>query len=619
MDSNKRNAGNTEGAQTLCDALLERLMAWGVDTVFGMPGDGINGFVEALRKKQDQVRFIHVRHEEVGALAAVAYAKLTGKLGVCFGTTGPGAVHLLNGLLDAQMDQVPVLAITGLTYHDLIGSSNLQGADSNKMLEPFTVYNERIMGPTHVHGVTDKACRTALAQRQPVHIAIPIDYQFQPMENAKPSAENVPGHTSPGFQPPVRVPQRELIESAAAVLNGKSKVAILAGVGARGAGDVLEAVAERLGAPIIKSLLGKDVISDDSPYTTGGTGHTSTYASKQVMDECDALLIVGSTMPFLKWYPKPGQAVCVQIDDMPERIGMRYPVASALAGDAAATLQELLPLLQHKQDRSFMEKAQQSMQQWWKLVEAQGNRETLPMKPQVPAWQLSSLLKDDAVILGDAGTVAYWINKNMKLRRGQLFSISGTSCTMASGLSYGIGAQVAFPGRQVVVLAGDGATTMALGDLLTLAQHRLPVKLVVFKNNTLGLEKWEQMSFNGNPEFGNDLIPADFVKIAEGCGIGAVRIEDPRRCHEQLKEALDMPGPVLIECVVDPDEPAMESPLPEEHAEKYKKALEKTDDNKKGLAAELLNSLEQAQQFIPEIADESTRSLMDSLKKIRGS
>jgi pyruvate dehydrogenase (quinone) len=615
MHLNTVNAEHTSGPKTVSDLLLERLIAWGVDTIFGMPGDGVNGFVEALRKKQKQIRYIHVRHEEIGALAAVAYAKLTGKIGVCFGTTGPGVVHLLNGMLDAQMDHTPVLAITGLTFHDLIGSHNLQGADSNKMMEPFTVFNERIMSASHVEGTVDRACRTALSKRKPVHISIPVDFQSLPAEEVKPSKENVLHHTSFVFQQPVRIPERSVVEQAAQLLNSKNKIAMLIGVGARGAGEEIKQLAEILGAPIIKSLLGKDVVPDDSPYTTGGTGHTSTAPSKMVMGECEALLIIGSNMPFLKWYPKPGNAACIQIDDMPEHIGMRYPVSVGLAGDAKATIKELIPLLKRKQHRSFLEKAQEGMKKWWQLMEEQGTRPSMPMKPQVPAHHLSSLLADDAIVLGDAGTVAYWINKNLKLKRGQLFSISGTSCTMASGLSYGIGAQVAYPDRQVVVMAGDGAMTMALGDLLTLAQYQLPVKLLVFKNNTLALERWEQMSFMGNPEFGNDLLPADFVKIAEGCGIRAIRIDDPVHCYEQLRDALNRKEPVLIECVVDPNEPAMETPLPEEHAENYQKALEKTTYQKKELQKELAENLQHQKQTYPESLNSKSEEL---LKKMQG-
>ncbi len=299
---------------------------------------------------------------------------------------------------------------------------------------------------------------------------------------------------------------------------------------------------------------------------------------------------------------------------MPVHIGMRYPVNVGLAGDAKATLKELLPLLQKKQNKFFLEIAQDGMKKWNQLIQEQGTRASLPMKPHVPVFHLSSLLHDDAIVLGDAGTVAYWIGKNLTMRRGQLFSISSINCTMASAISYGIGAQVAFPGRQVVVLAGDGATTMALGYLLTLAQYKLPIKLLVFKNNTLAMEKWEQMLFMGHPEFGNDLFSADFVKIAEGCGIQGVRIDDPVQCQTQLKQALAMNEPVLIECVVDPNEPALKTPLPSEHAESYRKALENSSYQKEAIANELKGNLEDMKGVMPKAINEQTDALLKTLR-----
>jgi pyruvate dehydrogenase (quinone)/pyruvate oxidase len=332
--------------RTASDVLVERLLEWGVDTIFGLPGDGINGFMEALRKCHGRLRYIHVRHEEVGAMAAVGYARVTGRLGVCFSTAGPGGAHLLNGLLDAKVEQAPVLAITGMTYHDLVGTSYLQDVDMDHILGTVCLYSERIMGPQHVLNVTDYACRTALANRGPVHLAFPIDYQAAPAESGSRFKRNVPGHTSATFQPPVRLPERSLLEQAAATLEGRTRVAILAGAGARGARRELEAAADKLAAPIIKAQLGKDCVPDDSPYTTGSIAMVGTKPSEEALEQCDALLIVGSTMPYLEFYPQPGQAVCVQIDDKPERIGLRYPVDVGLAGDARATLGALLPLLE---------------------------------------------------------------------------------------------------------------------------------------------------------------------------------------------------------------------------------------------------------------------------------
>lgn len=538
------------------DVLVESLLDWGVEVIFGLPGDGINGFVDALRTHKNRIRYIHVRHEETAAMAACGYAKLTGKLGVCFATTGPGAIHLMNGLYDAKIDQAPVLAITGMTYHDLIGTSYLQDINQDYIYQDVAVYNQRLMGPAHAKNIVDAACRAALSHRGVAHLALPIDYQIADMKEQKRYMRNVKGHTSEAFSVPKRIPEREQIEKAARLLQGKSKVAILVGAGARGAREEVLAVADRLAAPVVKALLGKDVIPDYSPYTTGGTGVVGTRPSSDAFEDCNALLIIGSSFPYIEFLPKPGQAVGIQIDDRPERIGLRYPVEIGLVGDAQATLRELLMYLPRNEDRSFLKRAQAGMAEWWKLMEERGTRTEKPMKPQVVSWNLAKALTDDAIILGDSGTVTTHIAR-MKLRGDQKFTFSGTLCSMAAGLPYAIGAQVAFPGRQVVAFTGDGSMSMAMGDLATLVQHKLPVKMIVLRNNTLGLIKWEQMIYLGNPEYGVELHAIDFVKVAEACGLQGVRIEDPKKCGKQLAEALAMDGPVLVECLTDPLEPPM--------------------------------------------------------------
>jgi pyruvate dehydrogenase (quinone)/pyruvate oxidase len=576
---------------TASDVLVQRLVHWGVEVVFGLPGDGINGFMEALRKHSDKIRYIHVRHEEVAAMAAVGYAKFTGRLGVCFSTSGPGAAHLLNGLLDARTEQAPLLAITGMSYHDLIGTSYLQDVNTDYMFNDVTVYNQRIMGPAHVTNALDYAVRTALCERGPAHLAFPIDYQAMPADSDSRYMRNVPGHTSTSWRPPVRVPQRQDLEAAAQVLAGRQKVAILAGAGARGAGAELEAVAEKLGAPIIKAQLGKDCVPDDSPYTTGPIALVGSRPSEEALEECDALLIVGSTMPYIEYYPSPGQAVCVQIDDKPDRLGLRYPVDVGLAGDARATLAELLPLLPRNENREFLAKAQDGMREWWKLMQERGTSPDTPMKPQVPAWALNEALAEDAIVCGDSGTVTTWAARQIKIRRGQLFSFSGTNCSMAAGLPYAIGAQTAFPERQVVVFTGDGSLTMQLGDFLTAVQHRLPIKIIVIRNDTLGLIKWEQMVFLGNPEFGVQFAPLDFVKFAEACGAKGMRIEDPARCGEQLKQALAMDGPVIVECVVDPHEPPIPAKVKKDQVKKLATALRNGTPNRNRIALQMVKDL----------------------------
>ncbi len=313
-----------------------------------------------------------------------------------------------------------------------------------------------------------------------------------------------------------------------------------------------------------------------------------TRPSQEALEQCDALLIVGSTMPYIEFYPKPGQAVCVQIDDKPERIGLRTPVTMGLCGDAKATLRELVPMLPRNDDRSFLKQAQDGMAEWWALMEHRGTRTDVPMKPQVPPWHLSALLDDDAIVCGDSGTVTTWAGRHLKLRANQRFSFSGTNCSMAAGLPYAIGAQCAFPHRQVVVYTGDGSLTMQLGDFLTCVQFGLPIKLVVSRNDTLGLIKWEQMVFLGNPEYGVKFAPLDFVKFAEACGARGMRIDDPTRCAEQLAEALAWDGPAIIECVVDPHEPPLPAKIKKQQAQHLFEALREGTPNRKRIALQIV-------------------------------
>jgi pyruvate dehydrogenase (quinone) len=368
-------------------------------------------------------------------------------------------------------------------------------------------------------------------------------------------------------------------------------VAILAGAGARGARAELEAVAEKLGAPVVKAQLGKDCLPDDSPYSTGGIALVGTRPSEEALEQCDALLIVGSSMPYIEFYPEPGQTACVQIDDKPDRIGLRHPVDVPLVGDARATLAELLPLLDHNDDRSFLTRAQEGMAQWWELMAERGTSTDSPMKPQVPAWALNDLLAPDAIVCGDSGTVTTWAARQIKVRDRQQFSFSGTNCSMAAGLPYAIGAAAAYPGRQVVAFTGDGSMTMQLGDFLTAVQHRLPIKIVVIKNDTLGLIKWEQMVFLGNPEYGVDVAPLDFVKFAEAAGARGICIDDPKTCADRMREAFSWDGPAIIECVVDPHEPPMPAKVTGEQVTKLLTALRSGTPNRNRIALQMVKDV----------------------------
>lgn len=569
--------------QSAADILVERLHDWGVEVVFGLPGDGINGIMEALRKRSELIRFIQVRHEEAAAFMACAYAKYTGRLGVCLATSGPGGIHLLNGLYDAKLDNQPVLALTGLQFHDLIGTSTQQDVELDKLFMDVAKFNARIMGSAHVENMVDAACRISLAYRGVSHLTFPVDMQSAPGQR-RGSKRNVPYHSSAEFAHSARLPTREDLEQAAQVLNSGERVVILAGQGALGATDELLEVAERLAAPITKALLGKACVPDDSPYTTGPVGMLGSRPSQQALENCDTLLIVGSTFPYIEYYPSPGQARAVQIELDPGRLGLRYPVEVGLVGDSARTLQELLPLLQRKENRAFLEQAQQGMQTWNELMRSRASRTEIPMKPQVVAWEVGRRLPDNAIVSCDTGTITTWFARQIPVKRGQMHSASGTLASMANGLPYAIAAQIAHPERPSVAFVGDGGMSMLLAELATCVKYQLDVKIVVIKNNSLGMIKWEQMVFLGNPEYGCELQPVDFVAIARGFGVPGFNIQDPSKCGEVLDQAFATAGPVLIEAEVDPHEPPFPPSLNLKDAQHFAQALIKGQPNRKKIA-----------------------------------
>ncbi len=555
------------------DILVEKLIAWGVDTIFGLPGDGINGVMESLRKAQDKIRFIHVRHEESAAFMACAYAKFTGKLGVCLATSGPGGIHLLNGLYDAKMDQAPVLAITGMQFRDLTGSFGQQDVQLDKLFMDVSCYNERIMNAPHMAPTIDLAIRSAIEKRQVAHITIPIDVQLEELSSKDRSERNLKGHTNTVMSVTGNDPRTEDLKAAAAVLNAGKRIAIMAGQGALDAGDELIQLAEVLGAPIVKPLLGKGCVPDDSPYTTGGIGLLGTEPSQNVLENCDTLIMIGTSYPYMEFMPKPGDARCVQIDSNAQRIGLRYPVEVGLVGDSKTSIKALLPLLKRNGYRRFLERAQKEMKSWNANLEKEGSVMTKPMKPQVVGWQLSKHVKENAILVSDSGTNTTVWARYMMAKQGQMHSCSGNLATMACGMPYAIAAQVAFPDRQVIGVVGDGGFTMLMGEIITAVAYKLPIKLVIIKNNTLGQIKWEQMVFEGNPEYQCELLPIDFVALAKAVGASGVRIDDPKTASEQFKQALAMPGPVIIEAEVDPYTAMLPSKITAKQAEKFSEAL----------------------------------------------
>jgi len=554
------------------DVVAEALIDWNVDTIFGLPGDGINGFIEALRTRQDKLKFVLVRHEESAAFMACAYAKYTGKLGVCVATSGPGAIHLLNGLYDAKLDGAPVVAITGRTYSDLMGSGYQQDVDQLQLFSDVTVYNNMINEPEQAEMVVDIACRTALSQRGVSHFTIPIDVQEKILKG-KYSKHKVPGHTSDrliNFE--IMTSDKKILEEAAGILNSGKKVVLLVGQGALNARNEIIAVAEKLNAPIVKALLGKAVVEDDNPYNIGILGILGTEPASDAMNEADTLLMVGTSFPYIEYLPKPGQARGIQIDIKPERIGIRYPVEIGLLGDSKVILSALIPLLKNKEQNNnlFLKEKQRAMQKWTDKLQQFRNidntnsnskslvSDTKVIKPQVIAAAVSEELEDNAIISVDSGTNTFWAARHINVRSGMKFSVSGTLASMACGLPYAIAAQIVYPERQCIALVGDGGFMMLMAEFATAVQYDLPIKVIILKNNTLGMIRWEQMGFLGNPEYGVEFTPIDFAGFAKNCGGRGYtinKLEDVKPVMQAAMKNDKERKPVIIEAYVDPFEP----------------------------------------------------------------
>jgi pyruvate dehydrogenase (quinone) len=570
--TSQHQSGAWEKRDTAADILVDTLIAWGIDIIFGLPGDGINGIVEALRTRQDRIRFIVARQEEAAAFMACAYAKWTGKLGCCLATTGPGGVHLLNGLYDAKFDRAPVLAITGLPYHDLVQTGTQQDIDHVRLFSDVAEHAVTITGAAQVEQATALACRTAIARRGVTHIALPVDVQEQKLEADKASPRNRAGATIAVGKPCVR-PAPADVTKAAEVLNAGRKVAILAGQGATDAIDELLTSAELLDAPIAKALLGKAIAPDDHPYVTGGVGYLGARPSQQVFDACDTLLIVGSAFPYIEYYPDRDRVRGVQIDVDAAHIGLRFPVEVGLAGDSAESLRALNGQLTRKTARGFVEQAQRWKAEWEAALVSGADRQGLPMKPQRVVRDLNERLAPDALIAADCGHNTGLTAQYVHIRDRQRFAVSGTLASMGGGLPYAIAAALAYPGRQVVAIVGDGGLSMSLAELATCVRYRLPVKVIVLNNRSLGQIKWEQMLFLGNPEFGCDLHPVDFAKVAEGFGVRGFRLEDPRDCARVLDECLAHDGPALVDAIVDGNEPMLPPKRREQYIRNMAKAL----------------------------------------------
>jgi pyruvate dehydrogenase (quinone) len=535
------------------DILIETLIEWGATHVFGIVGDGINSIIEALRKRQDRIRYVAVRHEEAAAFMASGFAKLTGRLGVCVGTTGPGAIHLMNGLYDAALDGGPVVAITGLTFHDLRGVRFQQAVDTVKLMQSVALYNEEVTGPEHAIIIGNRACRAALGERGVAHLTVSKDVQMMKLAADKRSMRNPGVRSSSSWSPPLPTPPAQQLEAAADILNSGSRVAVLVGQGALAAREEVTHLAEHLGAPVAKALLGKGVLHDDSPYTTGGIGDLGTAPSSWAMKNCDTVLILGSTMPWEEYYPDPGQARGVQVDLKPDRLGLRYPVEIGLTGDVKSTLTALIPMLTRKADRSFLSEAQSRMSEWNALLDQVCTTRRSPLRPQMVIRTLSDLLPDNAVISLDCGANTHFAARCLKLRSNQLLTGTGMLATMAPGLSYSIAAKYAFPDRPSVAVVGDGGFSMLMAELVTATANNLPVKVILLKNNSLAEVRFEQEDI-GNPEFGCQLAPIDFVSFAKACGAEGYRCTSPEEVAPVIQTALNSSATALVEALVDANE-----------------------------------------------------------------
>ena len=577
-------------AEIVSEALIGRLADWGVDTVFGLPGDGINGIMEGLRRQQDRVRFVLVHHEEAAAFMATAHAKATGKLGVCLATSGPGGIHLLNGLYDAKLDHMPVLAITGMQETSILGTGYQQEVNLDKLYEDVAEYDQMIYNPAQLPTVLDNAVRTAYARRGVAHLTVPNDIQVadagaDPWQHVAPAR---PPQTLPVMLSAPGMPSDQDLQRIADLLTDGKKIAILAGAGARHARAELLAVAEALAAPIVKTLSGKDTVPDDSPYTTGGIGLLGTRPSEDLMEDVDTLLMVGTNFPYTKYLPEPGKVRVAQIEADPMRAGARIPTEVPVVGDARQALAGLLPLLKPRSDTKFLEKYQKEMGKWRKDMAALQDAGRDPIAPQYLVSVLDELAADDAVLTCDSGTIATWAARHWHIRGGREFFLSGNLATMAPGLPYAIGIQHAMPGRQVIAFVGDGGFAMLMAEFITAIKHKLPVKIVINNNNALGQILWEQMIL-GYPEYGvREPEPfADYAALATANGALGIKVEHAADVRAAVQQALGHDGPALVDVNVNPDEPPLPGKVEYDQAKKFAQAFLKGQPRKATIATTL--------------------------------
>jgi pyruvate dehydrogenase (quinone) len=578
-------------AQTVADFMLSRLSEWGVRRIFGYPGDGINGTMGALDRAGDRFEFVQVRHEEMAAFMACGHAKFTGEVGVCLATSGPGAIHLLNGLYDAKLDHQPVVAIVGQQALSSLGGSYQQEVDLQALFKDVAhEYVQLVASPEQARHVVDRAVRIAAAERTVTCVIVPNDLAEEDAV-AEPPHMHGTVHSGVGYARPVVVPAESELRRAAEVLNAGAKVAILVGQGALEAGDEVVEVADLLGAGIAKALLGKAVLPDDLPFVTGAIGLLGTKPSWDLMTECDTLLMVGSSFPYSEFLPREGQARGVQIDIDGRMLSIRYPMEVSLVGDARATLGALVPLLTRKEDRAFREGIEKDVGEWWRLMETRAMQEADPINPQRVFWELSSRLPDGAILTADSGSSANWFARDIRIRRGMMASLSGTLATMGPGVPYAIAAKFAHPERPVIALVGDGAFQMnGMNEMITIAKYwrrwsnpRLVV--LVLNNRDLNQVTWEQRAMEGDPKFPASQDVPDFpaARYAELIGLRGIRVDDPERVGPAWEEALAADRPCVLEAVTDPDVPPLPPHITLQQAKAMMFALARSDPDRRDI------------------------------------
>jgi pyruvate dehydrogenase (quinone) len=591
-------------SQTVGDYLLQRLgKEWGVKRIYGYPGDGINGIIGAFGRSEGCPEFIQVRHEEMAAFMACAHAKFTGEAGVCLATSGPGAIHLLNGLYDAKLDHQPVVAIVGQQARLGLGGNYQQEVDLQTLFKD--VAHEYVQMATEagqVRHLIDRAMRIALVERTVTCVIVPNDLQ---MEEAVPTPPHKHGtvHSSPGYAPARVVPDERDLVKAAEVLGEGKKVAMLIGAGALHAGNEVVEVAEMLGAGVAKALLGKAALPDDLPYVTGSIGLLGTRPSWDLMQGCDTLLMVGSSFPYSEFLPEEGKARGVQIDLDGRMLGIRYPMEVNLVGDAAETLKALIPRLRRKEDRSWREQVEAGVKEWWGVVERRAGEPAEPINPQLVFHELSKRLPDGAIVTSDSGSAANWFARDLKLRKGMMATLSGTLATMGAGVPYAIAAKFAHPDRPVIALVGDGAMQMnGLAELITIAKYRerwrdQRLVVMVLNNKDLNQVTWEQRAMSGDPKFpGSQELPdVPYARWAEMIGLKGIRTDEPSQVGACWEEALAADRPTVLEVVTDPEVPPLPPHITLEQAKAFASAVLHGDEGGRRMIAQSIR------QKIPEV------------------